>query len=64
MPAIAICDGCGVHESMVEFKDGQYHKPASWYIRLDGEHIELACSETCIKKIENNTGVKSAIITI
>jgi len=48
-----ICDGCGKREKAVE-GNRCFWKPDDWFQRRmsDGEEIQLACCEECIKIIE------------
>lgn len=64
MAAEFICDGCGRRAPAVEGRDGNYHKPRSWFQRSDDDGIQLACNRECIKKIAEDSGKTSVVLPI
>lgn len=57
-----ICDGCGKRTKAVEGKDGNYHKPSSWFQRSDDDGIQLACSRKCIEVIATKTNKTACVL--
>lgn len=64
MAAEAICDGCGERQPMVAGRDGNWHKPRSWFERSDEDGIQTACSRECIQKIAEKSGKTSVVLPI
>ena len=64
MSAEIICDGCGKRKPMVAGKDGNWHKPASWFERSDEDGIQTACCRKCIDATAAKTGKSSTILPL
>jgi hypothetical protein len=64
MSAEIICDGCGKRKPMVDGKDGNWHKPASWFARSDDDGIQVACCRECVEKVASQTGKTNVILPI
>lgn len=65
MAAKFICDGCG-KETQAGFyptnAGSGWHKPHSWYQRMDEDGIQDACSRECIDKVAAATK-KTAVVS-
>jgi hypothetical protein len=49
---------------MIAGKDGNWHKPMSWYERSDEGGIQSACSRECIGKIAAKSGKTDVVLPI
>jgi len=61
MAAEAICDGCEKRAPM-EYFNGSWHKPRSWFERSDKNGPQTACSRECVDKIAAATGKTGVIL--
>lgn len=65
MAAEYICDGCGKRAKAQFYKNGDYshpwHKPHSWFQRVDEDGPQDACSRECIDKIAAKTNKTSVV---
>jgi hypothetical protein len=64
MAAKIICDGCGKEVPAIAGRDGNWHKPGSWFERSDKDGIQTACSRDCITKIAEQTKKTDVILPV
>ena len=60
-----ICDGCGKEVSAIHYGNSTgWHKPGSWFQRMDDDGPQDACGRPCTDKIAEESGKTRVILPI
>jgi hypothetical protein len=56
MPLIFVCDQCRRQTAALFRNVVRWQRPPHWFLRARDSGLQLACSYTCLKKLEASSG--------